>query len=333
LLVLACSSLPTTVAHAGGVAISQHLFGEDGWPRLVANHYPYNAEAVPTWKVCSPECGPTVAVATHGSYQPGPTAAGTTFEASTTVDGTTTTARSRIWGGRVTNTALPTLAGAAVVGQVVTPAAGTWAGGWGDDTSLLGVRACSTPTAEDCRAMNAASLQPGHPSQVIIDRAYTGWYIGAIERRTAAQSVFVAIGYHFPAGQISGLPAPRPGQTVSAGALIGPITDPSPAPPPESAPAPPFRPRVALRKRAARRGGSLLLGTLICSKPCVARVTLRHGTTATTRRIVVRHERASIRLWPGTFSRRATSLRVTTRFDGFSTMRHGTVRLPPRTLS
>ncbi len=324
-LVIVCASLLPAVAHADAIKITQRLIDRDGWPRLTANYMPYS-RATPSWQVCAPDCGPVVA--TDAFYDAGPTAAGTTFEASATVDGTTTTDRSPAWGGRVTSTAPPTFDGEPRVGQTLTPQGGTWAGGWGDERSLLGMRACPTAAAEDCRAMTASSWQPGNPSEVTIDPAYAGWYVGAVKARIGWGSVFPAIGYLFIPGQVSSHQAPIPARTVAAGPLSGPI----PSPPTTGEPDAPtarlrFTPRVTIRKRAVRRGPALVLAAVRCSGRCVAHATLRHGRKVLTRRIVASGGQAAVRLWPGTFSRRATTVRVTVRFDKHPATASGSVKL------
>jgi hypothetical protein len=319
------SLLLPTVGRADTIKITQRLIDQEGWPRLVANYTPDGSRATASWKVCAPDCGPIVA--TGALFNPGPTAVGTTFEASATVDGTTTTDRSPVWGGQVTNTAPPTFQGQPRVGQTLTPHAGTWAGGWGDERSLVGMRACPTAAAEDCRAM--ADFR--NTSEVTIDPAYAGGYVGAIESRVGSGTLFPAVLYVFPPGRVSRMPAPTPGQTVAAGALSGPIL----AAPNAShrhqlgdttAPLG-FTLRVTIRKRALRRGGALVLAAVRCSGRCVARATLRHGRKAFTRRIVVNDGRAAVKLWPGTFSRRATAVRVSIRFDRHPTTASGSVKL------
>ncbi len=70
-----------------------------------------------------------------------------------------------------------------------------------------------------------------------------------------------------------------------------------------------------------------MLAAVRCSGRCVAYVTLRHGRQARKRRIVVTGGQAAVKLWPGTFSRRATTVRVTVRFDKHRATAEGSVRL------
>ena len=318
LLVIVCSLLAPAIARADVIQITQRLIGEDGWPRLTANYNPYGLGTA-SWKVCAPECGPVVA--TGSFYDAGPTAPGTTFQASATVGGTTTTDRSPAWKGQVTSVAPPMFDGEPRVGQPLTPHGGEWAGGWGDDRSLLGMRACPTVAAEDCRVMTDFRTT----SEVTIDPAYAGWYVGAIETRIGSGTVFPAIGYLFSAGQVSPHRAPTPAQTVAAGALSGPVIGAPTSQPPTTRLR--FVPRVTIRRRAVRRGGALVLAALRCSGRCVAHATLRHGRKALTRRIVVTGGQAAVKLWPGTFSPRATTVRVTVRFDEHTATAGGSIKL------
>ncbi len=171
--------------------------------------------------------------------------------------------------------------------------------------------------------MTASSVQPGNPRQVTVDPAYVGWYVGAIEARVGAGSVFTAIGYAFAPGRVSSLRAPTPGQTVAAGPLSGPIVGASTTTTTRLH----FTPRVRIRRRAVRRGRARVLGSVSCSGRCVAHVTLRHGRRAVTRRLVVTRGQVAVKLRPGTFPRHATIVRVSVRFDGHPATASGAVRL------
>lgn len=328
-VIVVVALLAPSVARADEVKITARFFDADGWPSLIASFSPDGSRATPSWKRCLPDCGDTVAVGQQ--YKAGPTAAGTTFEASATVDGVTTTARSTAWNGQVSNTAPPTFDGQAVIGQTLTPRRGGWSGGWGDESSLLGMRACPTAAGTDCRAMTPSSIQPGsYPEQIVLDAAYAGWYVGAVERRVASGLPYPAILYNeTPPGQIAALPAPVPGQTVATSPLLGPVPNPppTPAPPKASAPVAPTR-KATIRKRALRSSSGLSLATLACSADCAATVMVRHGSRTITRRVVATKARPkAVTLRTGTFPRRATSLRVTIRFDGNKLKTSGVVQL------
>lgn len=286
---LATFALAAPAARADGVKISQTLIGTDGWPVLVANYEPDGGVATPSWKRCTADsCG--AVVATGNSFSPGPTEPGTIFEASTDVGGVVTTDRTKPWLGQVTNTARPTFSGDVRVGGTLAPAGGTWSGGWGDESSLIGMRACPTPAGTDCKAMSAAMMQGGD-GRVVINPAYAGLYVGAIDVRVGAGVAFPAIGYLFPSDRGSPWPAPTPGQIVAAGDLAGPV------PARASNPVPPAvdgngkpeagksatKPTVKLRRHAQRskvgntKKTKLLLGTVKCAGGCTANVTAAQG--------------------------------------------------------
>lgn len=313
MITLVAVMMPPALARADGVSITSRSLDPHGWPRLIANYVPNGSLAIPSWRVCSPDCG--AIVATGSVYDAGPTAPGTTFEASTTFDGTTTTDRSAAWGGQASSTAPPAFDGSPVVGATLTPHPGTWIGGWGDEHSRIGMRACRTAAADDCRAMTASILQSGNPSEIRIDRAYDGWYVGAIEARIGVGEVAAAIGYAAPLpGHLSPLQPPVPGQTVAVGPLVGPVRSAA-------------SPRVVIRKRASHQHHALVLATIACGDECVARVTLGHGHLTVRRRMVVSHRRARVQLRPGTFPRAATTVRVDIRFEHDPTRSSGTVVL------
>jgi len=330
-LVLFFSLLMPSMARADGVRITARFFDADGWPSLTGAYQPDGSRATPSWTMCAPGCGDTLA--TGSRYNAGPTADGVTFEARTTVDGVTTTDRSTPWGGQVTSTASPTFDGQAVIGQTLTPHTGTWSGGWGDEFSLLGMRACPTAAGTDCRAMTPSSVQPGsYPTQIVIDAAYAGWYVGAVERRLATGLPSPAILYlETPPGRIASLAAPVPGRTVATSPLAGPIPSPPPATPPlVTKPKPPVVPtrKATIRKRALRSRSGMSLATLTCSTDCSAAVTMQHNSRKLTRNFKATAGRpTAVKLRRGIFSRRATSLLVTVRFTGSSDVTRGTVRL------
>lgn len=327
--VLSLLAVPAS-AHADGIKITQHVFTEDGQPQLVGNYSPDGSVAKPSWKICAPDCGPIV-LADTSVFQPGPQAAGTTFEASATVNGVTTTDRSRAWTGQVANVTPPTISGDAKVGATVTGVAGTWSGGWGDDRDSVSLRVCTTAAATDCRRLPADATS-------VIDSAYAGWFIGATDERYGRESVFPAAAWPAPIpGVPSTLPARAASQTVALGALVGPIAAapaaPAPAPIPGPTPKPQdepktktlgFTPSVALRKRATTTGGKRVVGTISCKARCVAHVKLTQGKKTASLKIVVSKKKASITL-PAKFStKRSVGVAVT--FDDHAAKKTGSVK-------
>ncbi|CAB4917269.1 unannotated protein [freshwater metagenome] len=254
LLALASAVLTPGAAAAETTTISQHLLAADGSPSLVANRSPVGG-APARWRVCDPECGPIVAEGP--TFSPGPTAAGTTFEATTTgTDGAVSSVRSRPWGGQVAVVGPPTVTGEVRIGRVVTAAGGTWTGGWGDDRGVPALRACRTPAATDCRFFGPRDvLGSARQGASAIDPAFAGWYVGAYEQRHARETAFPAVA---PAPEPPlGTPTDRrpvdPGvatPTLAYGPLVGPV------PPARTGEPPRVAGRLAVGRRVTPRPGT-----------------------------------------------------------------------------
>lgn len=259
--------IPTTVRAAPAsepLEIGQSLLDDDGWPELLASglsNYEDPAQATFQWRICSPGCGEVVSE--DAFLSPGPTAAGTRFQVTGTLAGKATTTMSRPWLGRAENVAPPTITGSPVIGATIAAHAGTWRGGWGNDASYFGLRACRTLAAIDCRAMqNSAISTESKPTPLRIPTAYGGWYVGAVETRFAAETVWAGVGSSFPGNMVSRNTMRRLGPTDAASPLIGPI----PAATPEQLVA--AKPTVVLRSRGTRRGRLIVLGTITCPEGC-----------------------------------------------------------------
>ncbi len=170
------------VARAQQAAITQRVFDLDGNPQLVANPSPDGSKGSVSWAICRPAALSCDPAGSERVLEPGPQPAGTVFEASVDYAGQRTTDRSPAWGGRVTATTRPVLAGRARVGRRVHARKAGWTGGWGDESDLLVVQACRTRTAKHC-----VILAP-RP----IPRRYRGWFVFAVDRRLPAQQAFSA---------------------------------------------------------------------------------------------------------------------------------------------
>lgn len=267
LLAVVGSVLLPAAAGADGVEITQHLVDDDGGPRLVANQRPVGGQPV-SWRICTPECG--TVVAGGEVFAPRPAGPGTVYEASTTVAGVTTTARSRPWGGPVASAAPPTLTGEPRIGRVVTPVRGTWTGGWGDETGAVGVRACPTAAGTGCREVVPRGAVPSN-EPTTIDPAYAGWYLGAYEVRFGAGAVFPAIAVLPPPfGTVSSRPAPSPSSTIAVGPLVGPVPAARPGTAPRVGGTPAVGRTVTPRPGTwpdAPQGGRILSSLRACPTP------------------------------------------------------------------
>ncbi len=239
-------------------AISERGLTGDGWPWLAGNHDAPGANGR-AWQRCAPECGPVLSTAEF--FEAGKTAAGTSFRLSAPDGEVVWEDRSPVWQGQVRNMRLPTLDGQPTVGETVTPRRGRWSGGWPDDGSQIGVRACRTSKGAGCVAISASLVEgAGTRASVEIGSAYIGWYVGAIERRTSATVSAVPMVKTVPprGTVVSRYPAPTPSATAAAGKLLGPVTGAAPAisglSSPGAAPTHPAGPvRDCRGRRAVRR--------------------------------------------------------------------------------
>ncbi|WP_026910328.1 hypothetical protein [Patulibacter minatonensis] len=210
----AAPAIPLPPPPGYGVAVLQRQLDRSGDPVLVATTEQRDAPV--TWRACDPECGPVIG--TERILTPGPTTEGTTFEVAATIDGTPRTARSSAWRGRATLVTPPQLGGELRIGKVVTPVAGTWGGGWGDDVDQGEVRACRTADATDCRSVSRV----GGPFTV--DPAYAGWYFGAVDHHYGPDPILGGAPLIPPPfGTVPEDPAPTASPTVALGLLVGPV--------------------------------------------------------------------------------------------------------------
>lgn len=202
--------------------ITQQIYGDDGQPFLVANVLPDSGLATIGWRACNPDCGDIVA--TGAVFRPGATPTGTVFEAEATLGGVLTTDRTTPWQGQVTNVTPPTLVGEPRVGREVGTVGGTWSGGWDKDSSQLGLVACRNADGTDCRTLYSH----------VIDPAYAGWYLRAVDRRYAFGTAFpTAVALPPTPGTIgSSAFSIAPSPTVAYGASFGPIAAANPGAPP-----------------------------------------------------------------------------------------------------
>lgn len=269
LVALGCSAAaaPPPAPH---VEISQQLLDLQGNPSFVANFVPDGALATPSWAICAPAASTcTPAGVTNQVFEPGPVPVGTRFEASATYAGTTSTARSDAWLGRVAATAPPTLTGSAKVGGHVTAHGGAWTGGWGGEFDILHVEACRTASGRDCTTIVHPRAFRRSPA---IDPRWSGHYLFAFDERYAKGTGFELIGYRVPFAI-----APTPvGPTVSRSAPLGPVTGPG----------------LALREHPLLlRDERLLLGRVTCAQRCGVSVRLRAESAGVGARFEVRGTR------------------------------------------
>lgn len=152
----------------------------------------------------------------------GRTRPGTTFEASAAYRGHTYRVRSSRWRGRVKAIARPRLIGEPRVGMRVTPIAGSWRGGWGDERDLLSLVACRTRNGRGCVTI-AHPRVPGSLRRPIHAR-WSGYYLFAYDVREPAKTLRFDLAYRSP----ESIAVPRLGATVARSLPLGPVRDDAP---------------------------------------------------------------------------------------------------------
>lgn len=250
----------------------QTVYDKAGNPTLVANFSPDGGLAKPSWSTCPPP-NVNICIPTNKSefLEPGPTPAGTVFQASATYQRHTYVARSPSWQGTVHATSPPHVIGSPRYHAAVTPAGATWTGGWGGEFDFLSVEACRTRAATHCVNVSAPkgygfSSRPG-----VIAAWSTGWYLFAFDQRLAKDSVFAEPGY----SDAAAIPPVHAGPTIARSAPVGPITGPAP-------------PRTQILRTATVSGGRVLVARIGCSVPCHVFVQVNDDRTGSDARVTLR---------------------------------------------
>ena len=250
-----------------GVQI-QAVFDRFGDPLLVANFTPDGSLASPVWLLC-PAATPNSChsvQAHHGELAPGAEPAGTRFVATAVYRGARYS-RAATWHGRVHALRPPSLAGARRMGGLVRPAAGRWAGGWGDESDQLGVEACRLATGQECRMLGGGELGcPDRSSLTRLGGWFTSWYLFAVDARIPRDSVCAGTGYSANAD----LPLWNAGPTVARSRAGGRVVGPR-------------RPQVRILPEAIQRGGELLVVAVDCLTRCRIALTVADNSVGMSR--------------------------------------------------
>jgi hypothetical protein len=249
----------------------QTVFDKAGNPNLVANFAPDGGLAKPIWSTCPP---PDVNLCTPASksqfLEPGPTPAGTVFQASATYQGHTYIARTAPWHGAVYATSPPQVNGSPRYHAAVTPTRATWTGGWGGEFDLLSVEACRTRAATHCVNLSAPKGYGFSTRPVVIAAWSTGWYLFAFDQRLAKDTAFAEPGY----SDAAAIPPVHAGPTIARSALAGPITGPAP-------------PKIRILHTATLTARRVLLARINCSVPCHVFLQVNDNRTASDARVTV----------------------------------------------
>jgi hypothetical protein len=217
----------------------QAIYDQNGNPLIGANFRPKANLASPSWETCPPPNASTCTPASTDaqSLEPGPSPAGTVFQATATYEGHTYTARSAVWLGQVRAIHRPRLEGRPQTGSMVMAKPARWHGGWRPDPGykpqlgamsggrlpafdFLSVEACRTKSASRCINLTAGGSSRASAQQPVrVTRRFIGWYLFAFDERLPADTVFDAPAYGSPGA----VPPLKLGPTVGRSGPSGPV--------------------------------------------------------------------------------------------------------------
>jgi hypothetical protein len=284
-----------SAAAVTGVSIIEG-YERSGNPGLAANSQLADISVRPQWAICPPPdiqvCRPVTGIAppqgpNNEFLEPGPTVAGTVFDASVTANGQTYLARSAPWEGTVQPTSRPTLSGRARVGSPVSARGATWIGGWGPGPtwqpaggSILGgegpsldfvsIEACRTRAGRHCVNMSSQSGCGFSRRPVRVDGWFSGWYLFAFDQRFAHAILCGEPGY----GSAAAIPPVKLSGTVARSLPTGRIKGP-PAP------------TASILGLATLRAGTVRVAKVRCVVSCSVRLWVDDRHTASTARVRV----------------------------------------------
>jgi hypothetical protein len=258
-------------AQAAGLDVSfYYTINQDGTGGLDANVSGSPVGQVPSvsWEACPPGGGCTPITPRTG-FSPtvltGTATHGTVYTATVSDGSQTVKATSLPWLGLVQSVRAPTIQGNLRAGGLITPVAGTWKGGWGNERSLLQIQVCRTSTALACVVVADGFYWDKCPGAgAVLTYNFVGQYVRVIDERIGAHAVFPPFGVGSP----SALHPMEPGSTAAA-TVVGPIAA-AAGPPDSGCGLPP--PRVTIPKRAKRHGKRLEVGQVGCFQRCQVRV-------------------------------------------------------------
>lgn len=180
----------------------------DGRGELAASVSP-DTWGTPTWTQCPPGGGPCQPFGHDGELviSVGDAQPGTVFEVTVSGSGSTASARSDPYGGRLRVVRGPGVKGSLRVGSLVKPAAAQWDGGWGGEPPFLQLQVCRTKRGRGCRVVSSTFYWERCPGAgALLTARDAGLFLRVADMRYARLPIFPNFAVTRP-GQLTPLSA------------------------------------------------------------------------------------------------------------------------------
>ncbi len=187
------------VASGDEPAMIQATLAPDGSGSMLANVATGHPGEVWSWSVCAPDGSECAAFGSGQAITTGATPAGHVFVATETLSGASVT--SPLWNGPDSPATPPHVAGEVRANALVTPVAGTWAGGWSGDFDVTQLAACTSAEGTGCTSLTSPTYTSGCPGgAAVIDPAFTGQYLRVADQVYGPNTAFSLAALSSPYG-------------------------------------------------------------------------------------------------------------------------------------
>lgn len=200
----------------------QAVLNEDGSGELIANSQMNPPGETWSWQTCALDLSGCTPFATGQNITTGNAGANTVFDA---ISSAGATASSPAWYGNAVSIAPPSVTGIVRANELVTPAPGTWDGGWAGDAHFTQLAACADAQGTACTTLTDIHYPGGCANgTAVLDPAFTGEYLRVADQLVGPNPVIATYAVSSPYGP--GAWAAGPTTSVAIVGQIAPATGP-----------------------------------------------------------------------------------------------------------